>query len=117
MLNWRFLAPGNLISIVAASYLMQRSTHPTIAGNQFMSNKILFWWRWLVAVNIGVMLFGISMVLLPSTTQKLFNLLMFSSVEGNPAFGQPAVAYITFVSAILGATMFGWGVALLYVLL
>lgn len=82
-----------------------------------MHNKSLFWWRWLVAVNLGVLAFGISMVLLPGLTQKLFNLLMFSSSEGNPAFGQAAVAYITFLSAVLGATMFGWGMALLYALL
>ena len=68
-------------------------------------------------VAIGVLVFGISMVLLPGPTQKLFNLLMFGSIEGNPTFGEAAVAYISFISAVLGAVMVGWGVVLLYILI
>lgn len=70
-----------------------------------------------MVVTVGVLAFGISMVLLPGPTQKLFNLLMFSSIEGNPAFGEAAMAYITFIYAVLGTVMFGWGVSLLYALL
>lgn len=81
-----------------------------------MNPKFLFWWRWLVVVTLGVLLFGLSLVLLPRPTQQLFNWLFFSSPQGNPAFSEAAVAYITFVCAVLGAVMFGWAVALLYAL-
>ncbi|MEW6497226.1 MAG: hypothetical protein AB1589_32695, partial [Cyanobacteriota bacterium] len=55
-------------------------------------------------------------VVFPGLTQQFFNLLFFSSTQDNLAFGEAAVAYITFVCAVLGAGMVGWAVALLYAL-
>jgi len=81
-----------------------------------MQNPFLFWWRWLMASAAGVAGFGLSMVLLPEWTQGFFNLLIFGALAGNPTFGAEAVAYITFVSAVLGAVMWGWGVLMLLVL-
>jgi len=80
-------------------------------------SRFLFWWRWLVVVTLGVLLFGISMVLAPELTRQLFGLLLFSSPASLASFGAPAVAYITFVHGVLGAVMLGWGSALLLVLL
>jgi len=77
----------------------------------------LFWWRWLVVVTVGVILFGLGMVLAPSFTRSFFGLLLFSSSDRIDAFGGPAVAYITLVHAVLGAMMFGWGIALLFIVL
>src|SRR5574341_1614676 len=77
----------------------------------------VFWWRWLVVVTLGVLFFGISMVIAPDFTREFFGLLLFSSPDSISAFGAPAVAYITFVHGVLGAVMFGWGIALLLVLL
>lgn len=82
-----------------------------------MEPRLLFWWRWLVVATCAVLVFGLSMVLLPEPTQKLFNYLYLSSPQGSATFGKAAVAYITFLSAVLGAVMFGWSVALLYILL
>ena len=79
--------------------------------------QFFFWWRWLIVATIGVMLVGISMVVAPAITRQLFGLLLFSSSESLSTFGAPAVAYITLVHGVLGAVMFGWGVALLFVLL
>ena len=81
-----------------------------------MNYHLLFWWRWLLVVTIGVLVFGISLVVLPGPTQQLFNLLIFSSTQGNPAFDEAAIAYVTFICAVLGSTMFGWAIALLYAL-
>jgi len=77
----------------------------------------LFWWRWLVVVTFGVLLFGITMFVAPAPTRQFFGLLLFSSSRRLAAFGEPAVAYITLVHGVLGAVMFGWGTALLFVLL
>ena len=81
------------------------------------SPQFLFWWRWLIVVTVGILLFGIGMVLAPAVTRRFFSLLLFSSSESLSAFGAPVVAYITLVHGVLGAVMFGWGVALLLILL
>jgi len=46
-----------------------------------MKKSALFWWRWLIIVSVGVMLFGFSMVVAPSITKQFFSLLLFSSPE------------------------------------
>jgi multisubunit Na+/H+ antiporter MnhC subunit len=81
-----------------------------------LKHEQVFWWRWLVVVTLGVMAFGLSMVLAPDLIRKAFGLLVFSSSAGLDAFGGPANEYIMMVHAVLGAVMFGWGVALLFVL-
>ncbi len=81
-----------------------------------INTTYLFWWRWLVLVTCGVLVCGLSFLVLPDLTQRFFNLLLFSSTQRNPAFSDAAVAYITLAYAVLGAVMFGWAVALLYAL-
>jgi len=62
------------------------------------------------------MLSGISMVLAPDIFQQFFSLVVYASAEKIATFGESAVAYITLVHGILGAVMFGWSVALMYVI-
>lgn len=81
-----------------------------------MGRGFRFWWGWLVALACAALVFGLAMVLLPETTQRLFDSLYLSSPEGSRMFGEAAVRYIKFVSAILGAVMSGWAAALLYAL-
>ena len=75
------------------------------------------WLRWLVALVVGLMAFGLSMVLAPAFILRVFSLLIYSSPEHLESFGSTAVAYISLAHAILGAVMLGWGVALLFVVL
>jgi hypothetical protein len=82
-----------------------------------VKGRTLFWWRWLLAVTAGVQLFGLSMVLAPALTRRLFSWLLFPSSDHIAGFGEPAVAYIGLAHAVMGAVMFGWGVLLLLVLL
>ena len=78
----------------------------------------VFWFRWLLAVIVGAMLFGISMILAPGFIRRFFSLLAYTSANGMESrFGTAAVAYITLIHGVLGAVMFGWGMALLMVLL
>ena len=76
-----------------------------------------FWLRWLVVAAAVVIGFGASMVLAPGPTRQLFGLLLFASAEGVNDLAGPAIAYVSLVHAILGATMVGWGVLLLLVVL
>ncbi len=95
-----------------------RSIHCSVYENKekTMDSRFLLWWRWLVVATWIVLIFGLSMVVLPGPTQKLFNYIYLSSPSGAPMFSESATAYIKFVSAVLGAVMFGWSIALLYVL-
>jgi hypothetical protein len=81
-----------------------------------MNPKFGFWWRWLIVSASGVLLFGLSLVLLPAPMQRLFNLFYFSSSRADLSFGPAAVSYIRFVCAVLGSVMIGWSAALLFVL-
>ena len=86
-------------------------------GGHKLKGIALLWWRWLLAVSVGVMVFGIGMVLLPGLTRQFFGLLAFSSSEGLSTFSRPAVTYITLAHGIIGAVMFGWGTAMLLIVL
>jgi hypothetical protein len=76
-----------------------------------------FWQHWLTAVTVGVMLFGLVMVLAPGLTRLGFSLLVYASPDRIAGFGDDAVAYIQLAHAVLGAVMFGWGTALLFIVL
>jgi hypothetical protein len=82
-----------------------------------MTKQFSFWWRWLVVATLCFMAFSLAMVLAPNVTRQVFSLLIYASPESINAFGGAAVAYISLVHAVLGAVMFGWGVALLFIVL
>jgi hypothetical protein len=90
---------------------------PAVEEGDAVNGPARFWWRWLSVVTAGVSLLGLGMVVAPSLTQQAFGLLLFSSARSIPAFGEPAVSYLALVHGVLGAVMFGWGVALLCVVL
>jgi hypothetical protein len=57
------------------------------------------------------------MVLMPDFTRRLFSWLIFAAPDRIGAFGDSAVGYIGLSHGVLGAVMFGWGTALLFILL
>ena len=73
------------------------------------------WVSWLSSVSLGVMAFGLALVLVPPLANTGFSLLLYADAGHIAAFGAPAVRYISLVHAVLGAVMFGWG-ALLFLL-
>jgi hypothetical protein len=84
--------------------------------NNGVRKMSLFWWRWLVLVSIGVMLFGLSMIVFPDLIEALFNVVAFQNREIDDLFGAEAVHYIQFVYGVLGAVMAGWMIPLLFIL-
>lgn len=76
-----------------------------------------FWCTWLVGVNALVMLFGLSMTLLPGPIQQFFGLALYGDTLKLFTFGAPALDYLTLLHGVLGAAMFGWGIALMSILL
>lgn len=82
-----------------------------------MNSNQLFWWRLLVAVTAGLMLFGLVLVVMPGIALQGFSLLIYASAAHLTTFGPEAAAYIRLVHAVLGAVMFGWGVVLMFLAL
>jgi hypothetical protein len=81
------------------------------------STSIAFWSRWLQVVTIVVCMFGLTMVFAPGITQQFFGLICYSSSQSISSFGDKASAYIQLMHAVLGAVMFGWGMALMLIVL
>ena len=75
----------------------------------------LGWWRWLVAASLGLMAFGLVLVLAPGFTRQGFSLLIYASAGAIDEFGPAPVAYFTLLHAVLGAVTLGWGVLILWV--
>ncbi len=75
------------------------------------------WSRWLHAAILGVMLFGMSMVLTPGLIKRFFSALIYSSPSAIEAeLGATANAYIALMHGVIGAVTFGWGTAMLLAL-
>ena len=79
------------------------------------SHPSSLWINWLLAVSVGVVVFGLVLVLIPSLARQGFSLLVYASPERIDAFGEEPVRYISLAHAVLGGLMVGWGVALFYV--
>jgi hypothetical protein len=75
-----------------------------------------FWWQWLTGATVVVLAFGLAMVLAPELISRLFAAILSSShiIE---SLEEPAKTYHLLFQGVLGGTMFGWGTALLVVLL
>lgn len=74
-----------------------------------------FWVNWLLVVAVGVMAFGLMLVLAPDLTRQGFSLLVYASPDRIDSFGDEQVRYISLVHAVMGGVMVGWGAALFLV--
>jgi hypothetical protein len=73
------------------------------------------WITWLLAVEAGVVVFGLLLVVAPSLARQGFSLLVYATPERIDAFGQEPVRYISLAHAVIGGVMVGWGAALFYI--
>jgi len=67
--------------------------------------------RWLEAACVVVQVFGAFMVLSPNGVKALFGLMLFSDHAALEAHIAAPMGYIELLHAVLGAVLFGWGVA------
>jgi hypothetical protein len=74
-----------------------------------------FWTNWLLAVSIGVSVFGLILVIAPALSMQGFSLLVYFDPRRIASFDHEATRYISLAHAVLGAVMFGWGLALVAV--
>ncbi len=73
------------------------------------------WWRWLVVVSIGVMLFSAGFIVAPGLMDTLFDWMFFSASRSDATFSPEADAYIAFTYGVLGSVLIGWMVLILRV--
>ena len=72
------------------------------------------WINWLLAVSVGVIVFGLLLVLSPALARQGFSLLVYSSPDRIDSFGGAQARYVSLAHAVIGGVMVGWGAALLY---
>jgi hypothetical protein len=78
----------------------------------------VFWYRWLLLVSIGIMIFGLSMVVMPGLIMKFFSFIVYSKSDLiQSEFNVTAVKYIELTHGVLGAVMFGWSILLLMIII
>jgi hypothetical protein len=77
----------------------------------------LFWWRWLLIVNAGVLLFGLGFIVVPDLMYNFFDLVLFWDATPKISFNPEVIGYIKFAYGVLGAVMIGWAISLYYILL
>jgi hypothetical protein len=73
-----------------------------------------FWIHWLSAVALGVVGFGLALVVAPGFARQGFALLVYATPEGIDRFGPEAARYASLAHAVIGSLMVGWGSAMVY---
>lgn len=76
-----------------------------------------FWRRWLIAVTVAVMIYGVGLMALPEVMTGVFRALFFAAPTPLTDFSAEATAYVRLVQGVLGAVLIGWMVMLLSILL
>ncbi len=75
------------------------------------------WYRWLQVAIVGLILFGLAMIVMPDLFRQFFSLLVYASPTAiSSQFGVAANDYILLAHGVLGAVLFGWGVMMLLAL-
>ena len=81
-------------------------------------SRFAFWQKWLLAVSVYLIAFGIVLALFPQS--RLMNLAFNNQI--NPAFwaapsdmGPGTVRFQAWIYGVLGATVAGWGVLLAFI--
>lgn len=71
-----------------------------------------FWTRWLLLACLGVVAFGLALVVAPALARQGFSLLVYADPRHIGGLGPEAVRYVALAHAVIGAVMTGWGLAL-----
>jgi hypothetical protein len=71
--------------------------------------------RLLTATVVVTVLFGLVLVLLPGLTQSLFGLMVYGRQGFPPSFAPEALDYVRLAHAVMGASIVGWFLLLLWV--
>jgi hypothetical protein len=73
----------------------------------------VFWWRWLIVVSVGVILFSLGFIFLPDSIHSLYSIILNQDM----VFAEEAMHYLRLVYGVLGSVMLGWMIVVLFILL
>lgn len=73
------------------------------------------WRRVLMAVLIGVIVFGLGFLFVPDILHGIYGWGVYGAPDAHPAISDDAARYLRLVYAVIGAILVGWGAALLMV--
>ena len=79
-------------------------------------NTDSFWINYLSILAILVLLFGISMAVVPLVWRDIFNFLVFADNDFPQSFSVEAINYIRLTLSIAGAVMAGWMFVILQII-
>ncbi len=71
-----------------------------------------FWMQWQLAICIGVVVFGLVLVVAPAFARLGFSWMIYGDPSHIDAFGNEAARYVSLTHAVIGGVMVGWGLAL-----
>ncbi len=78
-------------------------------------NKFLFWQKWIGAVSVIVIIFGIAIVLFgPALFKFLFNNQVNDIFWGTETITPAIVRFQKFIYGILGTVIVGWGIIMAF---
>lgn len=79
------------------------------------SEKALnFWSSWLLIISVGLIVFGLILVVLPNTSSQAFSWLIFGSFERISQFPPEASDYAALAHAVIGSVLIGWGLIIAF---
>jgi hypothetical protein len=71
-------------------------------------NNDSFWIKYLEILSLFILLFGISMAVVPLVWRDLLNFLVFANTDFPQSFSSDAINYIRLTLSVAGAVMAGW---------
>lgn len=74
------------------------------------------WRRWLLLVCVGIIAFGLALVLLGGVVFDVFNVLFYGEADAGGRFTQDGEDYVRFTYGVLGAVMAGWMIPMIAII-
>ncbi len=74
-----------------------------------------FWQRYLMVAVGATVAYGSFLAVRPDLATSMFSFMFFGDLDHIGAFPRGSVAYVEFLTAVLGSVLIGWGVTLLLV--
>jgi hypothetical protein len=95
---------------------VQSADRPRLGGRRKHMSRFAFWQRWLFAISLLIVGFGLVLAALSGTSAlDPIHRLVDPVFWGSQQVPSPAAAFRGWAYAVMGATMAGWGVFLAFV--
>jgi hypothetical protein len=76
---------------------------------------LIFWTNWLTISCLFVIVFGLSLVVIPNFTIGIFSFIAYLDDNKISTYGSDQISYIKLAHSVIGSVMCGWGMVLLMI--